>query len=102
MTHHVAVRDAMPSDAPAFANSQIEAWRAAYAGILDPEYLAGLDAERLTRGWTRILGTPVPNVRQLAITVDGTAIGWELDGGTKLDTRFSPPLLELRMSAPLG
>ena len=32
MTHHAVVRDALPSDAPAFANSQIEAWRAAYAG----------------------------------------------------------------------
>lgn len=85
MTPEIAVREALPGDAPAFASSQIEAWRVAYAGILDAGYLAGLDAERLTRGWARILGAPVPNVRQLAVTVDGTAVGWSGFGAPRDD-----------------
>lgn len=168
----IVVREALPSDAPDFAHSQIEAWRAAYRGILDPGYLADLDLDRLTQGWAKILGSPAANVRQLALTANGTAVGWsgfgaprddadegtgelralnllpafwskglgsELflasvaglqsmgyaqaylwvaagnsraisfyerhgwcrDGETKHDDRFTPPLLELRMSAPL-
>ncbi|WP_082699363.1 GNAT family N-acetyltransferase [Arthrobacter sp. EPSL27] len=85
-----AIRDAVPGDAPDFATSQIVAWRAAYAGILDAGYLAGMDVERLTTGWARILGDPDRNVRRLAVTVDGTAVGWsgfgrprdEVPGGT--------------------
>ena len=38
-----SIREAVPGDAPDFASSQILAWRAAYAGILDAGYLAGMD-----------------------------------------------------------
>ena len=71
-----SIREAVPGDAPDFASSQILAWRAAYAGILDASYLAGMDVERLTEGWARILGEPDQNVRRLAVTVGGTAVGW--------------------------
>lgn len=99
MTHEFAVREAVPGDAPAFAHSQIEAWRVAYAGILDAAYLAGLDAERLTKGWARILGASVPNVRQLALTANGTAVGWSGFGAPRDDV--DPNTGELQALNPL-
>jgi GNAT superfamily N-acetyltransferase len=71
-----SIREAAPSDAPEFAFSQILAWREAYAGILEAEYLAGMDFERLTRSWARILEDDDQNVRRLAVTVEGAAVGW--------------------------
>ena len=76
MSIDYSIREAVPGDAPDFASSQILAWRAAYAGILDAGYLAGMDVERLTEGWARILRDPEQNVRRLAVTVDGAAVGW--------------------------
>ena len=76
MKINFTIREAVPSDAPDFASSQVLAWRAAYAGILDAGYLAGLDVERLTRGWDRLLGNTDQNVRRLAVTVEGIAVGW--------------------------
>lgn len=76
MSVDFSIREAVPGDAPDFASSQILAWRAAYAGILDAGYLAGMDVERLTAGWARILGDPDQTVRRLAVTVGGTAVGW--------------------------
>ena len=76
MSIDFSIRDAVPGDAPDFASSQILAWRAAYAGILDAGYLAGMDVERLTEGWERLLGNPDQGVGRLAVTVDGTAVGW--------------------------
>ena len=76
MTIDFSIREAVPGDASDFASSQVLAWRAAYAGILNAGYLAGMDIERLTEGWAGILGSPDQNVRRLAVTVDGTAVGW--------------------------
>ena len=76
MSIDFSIREAVPGDAPDFASSQILAWRATYAGILDASYLAGMDVERLTEGWERLLGNPDQAVRRLALTVDGTAVGW--------------------------
>ena len=59
MSIDFSIREAVPGDAPDFASSQILAWRAAYAGILDAGYLAGMDVERLTEGWARMLGVPI-------------------------------------------
>ena len=45
MTSDFSIREAVPGDAPDFASSQVLAWRAAYAGILDEGYLAGLNVD---------------------------------------------------------
>ena len=71
-----SIREAVHRDAPDFASSQILAWRAAYAGILDAGYLAGMDVERLTQSWAGILGDTDRSVRRLAVTVEGAAVGW--------------------------
>ena len=76
MSIDFSIRDAVPGDAPDFASSQVLAWQDAYAGILDAGYLAGMDVERLTEAWERLLGNPDQGVRRLAVTVGGTAVGW--------------------------
>ncbi|WP_186329068.1 GNAT family N-acetyltransferase [Arthrobacter sp. U41] len=76
MTIDFSIREAVPGDARDFASSQVLAWRAAYAGVLDEGYLAGLNVEQLTRGWTRILGAPDVDVRRLALTASGSTVGW--------------------------
>lgn len=42
----VVVRAATRADAPAIARVRVETWRAAYAGLIAPEVLDQLDAER--------------------------------------------------------
>ena len=49
------VRPATVSDARAIARVHSDSWRLAYAGLLSPRYLAGLDAEDLTDSWRRRL-----------------------------------------------
>ena len=94
MTGDFSIREAAPGDAPDFASSQVLAWRAAYAGILDAGYLAGMDVERLTQRWAGILGAPDRDVRRFALTAGGATVGWSGFG--------VPPLLERRLSVSLG
>lgn len=70
------IREATAVDAPGFARSQIDAWRAAYGGILPVDYLARMDHARLTTGWEQRLGAQTPDVRQLVLAVGGEVAGW--------------------------
>lgn len=70
------IRRATPDDAAAFARSQIDAWRAAYDGILPAKFLAALDHDRMTARWERSLASPGEGVSQLALCVDGQVVGW--------------------------
>lgn len=70
------IREATASDAPGFARSQIDAWRAAYGGILPSDYLARMDHARLTVGWEQRLGAQTTDVRQLVLAVEGEVAGW--------------------------
>jgi ribosomal protein S18 acetylase RimI-like enzyme len=70
------IRRATPADAAAFARSQIDAWRAAYDGILPAEFLAALDHDRMTARWERSLTSPGEGVSQLALCTDGQVVGW--------------------------
>lgn len=51
----VNIRPATPDDAESIARVHIASWREAYAGIVSEELLAGLDVERRTEQWRRIL-----------------------------------------------
>jgi GNAT superfamily N-acetyltransferase len=70
------IRPATTADAPGFARSQIDAWRAAYGGILPAEYLQRMDHARLTSGWEQRLSAGAAGVRQLALSVGGEVVGW--------------------------
>lgn len=51
------VRLARPSDASGLARVHVESWQRAYQGLVDPEYLAGLDIEERASGWEARLVT---------------------------------------------
>jgi len=51
----ICVRRARPDDAPGIAAVHVAAWRSAYAGILDEEYLAKLSEARLAAFYTRAI-----------------------------------------------
>ena len=49
------VRPAAPGDAPAIARVHVIAWQHAYQGILDRDFLGGLDLETRTAWWESLL-----------------------------------------------
>lgn len=49
------IRPARLEDAPEIARIHVETWRAAYAGIMPAEFLAGLAVENRTKMWTYII-----------------------------------------------
>jgi ribosomal protein S18 acetylase RimI-like enzyme len=51
----IAVRRARPDDAPGIAAVHVAAWRSAYAGILDDDFLAGLSEDRLADFYRRAI-----------------------------------------------
>ncbi|WP_250447250.1 GNAT family N-acetyltransferase [Actinotalea sp. C106] len=52
----VVVRPAVLEDAEAIALAHVRAWQGAYRGLIDQDHLDGLDPERYTAGWRRMLG----------------------------------------------
>jgi hypothetical protein len=51
----ICVRRARADDAPGIAAVHVAAWRSAYAGILDDDYLAGLSEARLAAFYARAI-----------------------------------------------
>jgi GNAT superfamily N-acetyltransferase len=52
----VTIRRALPTDARAIAEVQVGTWRAAYAGLIDEEVLAGLSVDERARQFRAWLG----------------------------------------------
>jgi GNAT superfamily N-acetyltransferase len=81
----IEIAEAVAEDAPGFAHSQLHAWRRAYAGVMDPSYLASMGLERMTRRWSEMLGEPVPGVHHLALRAGGETVGWSRCGNPRDD-----------------
>lgn len=62
----VSVRPALPDDAAAVAETTVLAWRTAYADLLPPEVLAGLDRRSATATWRDAILDPGPNLLLVA------------------------------------
>lgn len=79
------VRVATPADAAAIARIQVEAWRAAYAGIIPSRQLAAMSATERA-GWhsRRIVEQPPPSV-DLVADRDATVVGWAGAGPVRDD-----------------
>jgi GNAT superfamily N-acetyltransferase len=56
----IAVRPAGPADAGPIAAIHVEAWRVAYAGILDPEFLHRISVEERRASWATHLAAVPP------------------------------------------
>ena len=51
----IALRRAVPGDAPAIARVRIESWRATYRGMIPDTYLDGMQLDASTAIWDRVL-----------------------------------------------
>ncbi len=74
MPQQAHVRPATPDDAAAIATIHIAAWQAAYAGIIDPTFLAVLDLPLRTQRWQQALASD--NQYTLVATLDDEITGW--------------------------
>ncbi|WP_371030805.1 N-acetyltransferase family protein [Pseudoclavibacter sp. JSM 162008] len=80
------LRWATEADARGVAVVHVHSWRAAYAGLIPADVLAGLSVEQRTEGWTRWIAassreaatdfdTALPH-RLLVAENDGRIVGW--------------------------
>ena len=76
-SHQITIRPAVAADAATIAAIHCESWRDAYAGLLDPAYLAGpVEADRRAV-WADRFSNPSPKQTiLLAETVSGDAAGF--------------------------
>lgn len=77
------VRAAVAEDAAAVARTQVEAWRAAYAGLMDPAYLAAMDVSRATERWAGLLASPPDGVRTVVASRGSDVIGFASAGPSR-------------------
>ncbi len=89
----VVIRRALPGDCGAIARVHVDAWRAAYAGIVPESYLAGLEYSRSTLQWDRILKAGATHVFVAEDAQEGVvgfvAAGPELEGDAEYDANVS-------------
>ncbi len=69
----IRLREATPNDAATMATVHIEAWRAAYRGLVPDEFLAALDHERRAKRFRGFLETGERGT--YIIEVDGVPVG---------------------------
>lgn len=65
------IRVASTDDCRAMATVHVASWQAAYAGILAPEFLAGLSIERREEAWRNVLAA---GNSELLVACDGSAV----------------------------
>ena len=70
------IRDARVSDARRFEEIRLAGWKAAYGGMIDADYLAGLAVtdERIAT-WEERLGAPPDRSAYLAAELEGEVVG---------------------------
>ena len=78
----VSVRHARAEDARTVAEIHVDAWRAAYSGLMPADYLASLDVEERADMWTKgiIRGGPA---RLAVAEIDRAVAGFCLYGPTR-------------------
>lgn len=75
-----AVRPATPADADAIGALAARAWRAAYAGLLDPDVLARLDPDEQAEEWRAYLADLPRPARVWVIDDAGVVCGFARTG----------------------
>ena len=81
MTVPFLIGDAELSDCRAVAQIHVDAWRAAYRQIVDPDYLASLSVERRERMWREAVTSGSP---RLLVARDGPSVlGWIAHGACR-------------------
>ena len=80
-------------DADELGRVHVEIWREAYAGLMSPDYLAGLDAVAFAEKWRSRLADPLPGIVRLAVRDDEGIVGFSTAGPPRIDD--APADLEL-------
>lgn len=75
------VRAASFEDCRAVAEVHVASWQAAYAGILDPAFLAGLSVERREESWRQVLS--VGESELMLGVADGAVVGFASIGPSR-------------------
>ncbi len=91
----ITVRSPTLEDAARIAEVHIAAWRTAYDGLMPDDFLAGLDVERFTNGWTRDISKPPDGVTQLVAEVEGVVEAVSVVGPYRDHESFADPSGEL-------
>ncbi len=76
------IAPASPDDARAVAEIHVNSWRAAYASIVAPEYLASLSVEKRLAWWSKVIAAGTPEL--LVAKSNGAVCGW-LNFGSSRD-----------------
>lgn len=84
MTTAVTVRTATSGDVPAIADIHVSSWRAAYAGLLPPDYLSG-SVDRHERGWGRGVADTDPRAALLVVVDGDDVVGFAYVGPSRDD-----------------
>jgi ribosomal protein S18 acetylase RimI-like enzyme len=81
------------ADADELGRVHVAIWQQAYAGLMPPEYLDGLDADEFATGWRERLEAPFPGTLRLVVRDDEGIVGFSTAGPPRLDD--APADLEL-------
>ena len=82
------IRAARPEDADAVSAVRVAGWRATFAHLLSPGFLAALDAERDAPGWRRTIEASIAEPERLVFPVaevDGLVLGFAIAGAPRED-----------------
>jgi L-amino acid N-acyltransferase YncA len=77
------IRPARPEDAPSVAVIHVDAWRAAYVGLVPQAFLVGLSVESRTAMWQRAFAAPGPAVNLVAEDADQQINGFCVYGPSR-------------------
>jgi ribosomal protein S18 acetylase RimI-like enzyme len=86
------IRPALRDDCRAVAQVHVASWQAAYAGLLTPEFLAGLSVDRREASWRRVLAEGASQL--LVAGTEGSIAGFSSFGPSR-DTDAPPARGEL-------
>jgi GNAT superfamily N-acetyltransferase len=81
----VVVRPAEIEDATGIARVHVAGWQAGYAGLLPPQYLAGLSLEQRAERWRAILADAQAASTTLVAELDGAITGFASVGPCRDD-----------------
>lgn len=79
----VTVRAASVEDAAAIAAVHVAGWRRAFDGVVDADFLAGLDASRRAAGWRQIIAEVAPRSTVLVAVRGGRVVGFCSAGSSR-------------------
>jgi ribosomal protein S18 acetylase RimI-like enzyme len=86
------IRPATPDDAEAIARVEVRTFRYAYADIVDPEFLAGMDVDDRAADWREALGSGARAV--WVAEAEGRVVGYASIRQTELRTLYVDPVAQ--------